>query len=141
MVRQFVVTAGRRRVGAFTMWLARRGWGPQVVLTTTGRNSGQPRPVPVSPLDIDGVGYIVSPYGDVNWVKNARINPDVRLQHGDNDRKVSLMELKADKAAPLLHHYWDEQRITRPYFDVGSNPQTSDFAAEATAHPVFRIIT
>lgn len=135
------MTAGRRRVGALTKWLARRGWGQQVILTTTGRKSGLSRSVPVSPLDIDGVGYLVSPYGDVNWVRNVRAHPEVRLQHGRNDRKVRLMELKTDNAAPFLHRYWKEQRITRPYFEVGSNPETSDFAAEAAAHPVFRIIT
>ncbi len=124
-----------------TMWLARRGWGQQVVLTTVGRKSGLDRPVPVSPLDIDGVGYLVSPYGDVNWVRNVRVNPEVHLRHGKGQRKVRLMELKPEKSAHLLHRYWEEQRITRPYFDVPSNPEESDFTAEAVEHPVFRIIT
>ncbi len=45
------------------------------VLTTTGRTSGEPRQVPVSPIAMGGQEYLVSPYGNVGWVHNARANP------------------------------------------------------------------
>lgn len=139
--RKYVVTKGTRRVNAFTRWLARRGWGRQVELTTTGRETGKPRSIPVSPLDIKGVGYLVSPYGEMDWVKNVRADNKVRLRHGRQDRQVSLAEVPPARRGDLLHAYWKQERITRPYFDVPDDPKASDFLAEAEEHPVFRIVT
>ncbi len=140
MAQHYQMTPARRAVNGFTMWLARRGLGAQVVLTTTGRVSREPRSVPVSPLDIDGVGYLVSPYGEVVWVKNARADPVVRIRQGRQDRSVRLMELKQGQAAKLLLAYWTREKITRPYFDVGPKPAAADFKEEVLPHPVFRII-
>lgn len=141
MARIYVVTRGTRRVNSLTSWLAKRGLGKQVVLTTTGRKSGKPHSVPVSPLDIHGNGYIVSPYGEVEWVKNVRADRNVGLRHGRNDRKVTLAEVPVARRGILLHQYWNEQRITRPYFDVPRDPKPEDFAPEAENHPVFKIVT
>jgi hypothetical protein len=41
----------------------------------------------------------------------------------------------------LLAAYWKQERITRPYFDVPSDPQPADFAVGAENHPVFKIVT
>jgi deazaflavin-dependent oxidoreductase (nitroreductase family) len=141
MARIYVVTKGTRKVNSLTSWLARRGWGKQVVLTTKGRKSGKPHSVPVSPLDIKGTGYIVSPYGEVEWVKNVRADRNVRLRHGRNDRQVTLAEVPVARRGILLHQYWKEQRVTRPYFDVSGDPRPEDFAGEAENHPVFKIVT
>jgi len=51
------------------------------------------------------------------------------------------MEVPAARCGDLLFRYWTEQRITRPYFDVSSNPTRAEFDADASAHPVFKIIT
>jgi len=141
MVSKFKMTPARRRVNAFTMWLARRGLGQQVVLTTIGRLSGQPHRVPVSPLDIKGVGYVVSPYGDVDWVRNVRANPHVNLRQGRRSRDVTLAELPPARRGDMLMRYWTDQKITRPYFDVPATPTRADFDADAAAHPIFKIIT
>lgn len=141
MARIYVVTKGTRRVNKLTLWLARRGWGRQVVLTTTGRRSGEPRSVPVSPLDMKGTGYIVSPYGEVSWVKNVRADRRVNLRHGKQTRQVTLAEVPPARRGDLLHEYWKRERITRPYFDVPYNPTPADFVDEAADHPVFKIVT
>jgi deazaflavin-dependent oxidoreductase (nitroreductase family) len=141
MARIYVVTKGTRKVNSLTSWLARRGWGKQVVLTTKGRKSGKPHSVPVSPLDIKGTGYIVSPYGEGEWVKNVRADRNVRFRHGRNDRQVTLAEVPVARRGILLHQYWKEQRVTRPYFDVSGDPRPEDFAGEAENHPVFKIVT
>jgi deazaflavin-dependent oxidoreductase (nitroreductase family) len=141
VARVYRPTRATRAFNGFTLWLARRGWGTQVALTTTGRTTGLARTVPVTPLDIEGTGYLVSPYGQVAWVKNVRANPRVKLRHGRQTREVRLMELKPEQAARLLHEYWKSEKYARPYFDVGSSPTSGDFRAEASSHPVFRIIT
>lgn len=141
MVSSFKMTSSRRWVNAITMWLARRGLGQQVVLTTIGRVSGEPHRVPVSPLDIKGVGYLVSPYGEVDWARNVRANSKVNLRQGKRSRDVTLAEVPARRRGELLFRYWTEQKITRPYFDVPSDPTRGDFDSDAAAHPVFKIIT
>ncbi len=141
MVSKFKMTKARRRVNKVTMWLARRGWGQQVVLTTTGRISGSPHRIPVSPLDIKGVGYLVGPYGEVDWVRNVRANSKVNLRQGRNSRDVTLLEVPAARRGDLLFRYWTDQKITRPYFDVPAKPTRADFDSDASAHPVFKIIT
>ncbi|MEX1038680.1 MAG: nitroreductase family deazaflavin-dependent oxidoreductase [Acidimicrobiia bacterium] len=141
MARIYVVTKGTRRVMALTSWLACRGLGKQVVLTTTGRKTGDQHTVPVSPLDSRGTGYIVSPYGEVDWVKNVRADKNVRLRQGRNDRKVTLAEVPVARRGILLYEYWKQERITRPYFDVPSDPKPEDFAVGAENHPVFKIVT
>lgn len=141
MPQQYRVTQSTRRVNAFTSWLARMGLGKQVVLTTTGRRSGERRSVPVSPLDLDGVGYIVSPYGDVSWVKNVRADSRVELHRGRQRKDVTLAEVPPARTGKLLLAYWRQEKVTRRYFDVPSDPKPADFVAEAEAHPVFKIIT
>lgn len=141
MARIHVVTKATRRVNKLTMWLARRGLGKQVVLTTTGRKTGEPHSVPVSPLDLRGVGYIVSPYGEVDWVKNVRANKKVQLRQGRHNRMVTLAEVPVARRGVLLAAYWKQERITRPYFDVPSSPEPADFAAGADNYPVFKIVT
>lgn len=141
MARIYVVTKATRRVNKLTIWLARRGLGKQVVLTTIGRETGKPHSVPVSPLDLRGVGYLVSRYGEVDWVKNARANKNVQLRQGRHNRKVTLAEVPVARRGVLLAAYWKQERITRPYFDVPSNPEPADFAVVADNHPVFKIVT
>jgi deazaflavin-dependent oxidoreductase (nitroreductase family) len=141
MVSKFKMTKARRRVNAFTMWLARRGWGQQVVLTTTGRVSGSPHRVPVSPLDVKGIGYLVSPYGEMDWVRNVRANPNVNLREGKRSRDVTLAEVPPARCGDLLFTYWTQEKITRPYFDVPAEPTKADFDSDAAGHPIFKIIT
>ena len=46
--------------------------GPDVLLTVRGRKSGLPQAAPVAicaPTDRHGV---ISPYGQINWVRNLR---------------------------------------------------------------------
>lgn len=68
MAKQYEVTPSTVRVNRLTSSMARLGMGRTEVMTTMGRQTGQPRAVPVSPIEIDGVKYIVSPYGEVSWV-------------------------------------------------------------------------
>ena len=39
-------------------------------LTVVGRRTGVLRKVPVIPVEVDGSRYLVSPYGESEWVRN-----------------------------------------------------------------------
>jgi deazaflavin-dependent oxidoreductase (nitroreductase family) len=61
-----------------------RGIGPTrivLLLTTTGRKTGQPRITPLQFEELDGVIYIASARGrEADWFKNIQANPQVHIQ-------------------------------------------------------------
>ncbi len=126
-------------INRLTSWMARRGWGRTEVLTTTGRMSGKPRQVPVSPIELGDSEYLVAPYGEVAWVHNVRSDPNVTLRHGSSERRVRLEEVSGDVAAETVAAYYARETFPRPYMDVPDNPTTADFAATAGRFPVFRV--
>ena len=48
-------------------------------LTVIKRASKQPQKIPVTPVEVDGVKYLVSTRGESQWVKNVRVDPNVTL--------------------------------------------------------------
>lgn len=64
----------RRILNTAVSLLTRAGvsiWGSRV-LEVVGRNSGDPRRVPVNLLSLDGNQYLVSARGTGQWVRNVR---------------------------------------------------------------------
>jgi deazaflavin-dependent oxidoreductase (nitroreductase family) len=137
MAKKYEVT---RNVNRLMSWAARRGMGKTQLMTTTGRKSGQRREVPVSPLELDGIEYVVSPYGEVSWVRNVRANPSVTLRHGSNERQVRLEEITGPAAASAAAAYYERESFARPYMDVPENPTEADFIATSGLFPVFRVV-
>lgn len=140
MADTYQVTGQVRAVNRLTTWMARRGFGPSVELTTTGIRTGQPHTIPVSPIVIEGVEYLVSPYGERNWVKNVRANPAVTVRRGKTTRTVTLEELPIEEAAPVLVSYHAKEKYARRYMAVPDEPTVSDFLASADPFPVFRVV-
>jgi deazaflavin-dependent oxidoreductase (nitroreductase family) len=134
MAKKYEVTGAINRL---TSALARLGVGRTELMTTIGRKSGEARRVPVSPIVLDGVEYLVSPYGERAWVQNARANPMVTLRHGPKQRQVRLEEV-SDGAA-VVAGYYARESFSRPYMEVPENPTVDDFAARSDQFPVFRV--
>jgi deazaflavin-dependent oxidoreductase (nitroreductase family) len=67
----------------------RRGIGPTrvvLLLTTTGRKSGQPRVTPLQFEEVEGAIYIASARGPAaDWFKNILANPAVHVQMGKRE--------------------------------------------------------
>ena len=140
MAKKYKVTRMRRAVNQTASMMARLGKGPSWELTVTGRRSGEPQTVPVTPVDLDGSRYLVAPYGAVAWVHNIRAAGEAGLSRGGSTDRVTVTEVDADEAGPVLAVYFDAlQRIVAAYFDVPKNPTVEDFVAVADSHPVFRV--
>ncbi len=139
MAKQYELNASTLRIGRMMSWMARRGIGKVQVLTTTGRQSGEPRTVPVSPIDIEGIEYLVCPYGEKGWVHNARANPSATLRHGSKVRQIRLDEVHGETAAPVVAAYHARERYARQYMEVPENPTTNDFVQAAALFPVFEV--
>ncbi len=100
-------------------------------LTVAGRRSGRPHRVPVIPVDLDGVRYLVSPRGDTDWVRNLRAAGACRLgPHGD-EPAWSATEVPADQRTAIIAAYRTiAGRAVKSFFEQLPDPAD---------HPVFRL--
>jgi deazaflavin-dependent oxidoreductase (nitroreductase family) len=131
----------RRVLNGVVRPLARLGLtGPRTyLLTVTGRKSGRRWSTPVSLVEEGGERWLVAPYGDRNWVKNARAAGAVELRRGRRRETLAVEELAPADAVPVLRRYYELGRVTRPFFRVGLDAADEDWLAEAPGHPVFRL--
>ena len=142
MAIKFKVDASRRVANAVTkaflsLHLAPKGY---YLLTTIGRKSGEPRSNPVTLIEEGKKRWLVSPYGSVSWVYNAKASGKVTLTRNGKSETVVIRECSAEQAALVLRKYVINVAITRPYFDVGVDSSEEAYIAEAPKHPVFEII-
>lgn len=141
MAKRFRATAPRRTFNGVVVLLHRLGvpTGRVVSLTTTGRRTGQPRTTPVSPIEANQNRYLVAPYGEVEWVRNVRANPDITISRGRRTERLRAVEVPADEAAPVIKAYLELMPIVRPYSDLSPQDDLDAFVGGAAAHPVFRL--
>ncbi len=132
----------RRGLNAAVRPLARLGLtGPRThLLTVPGRASGRMWSTPVSIVRERDERWLVAPYGDRNWVKNARAAGWVELRRGRRSERLAVEELPAAEAVPVLRRYYELGRVTRPFFDVDLSSSDEEWRAEAPRHPVFRLV-
>ncbi|PKN93692.1 MAG: hypothetical protein CVU44_07700 [Chloroflexi bacterium HGW-Chloroflexi-6] len=97
------------------------GLGPVIgriilLLTTTGRKSGQPRITPLQYEEIDGCYYLGAARGvQADWVRNIQSHPQVELRVGK--RRISgLAEVITD---PSRMADFIEVRLRRHPFMIG----------------------
>ena len=132
----------RRALNAVVRPLARLGLaGPHThVLTVSGRRTGKRWSTPVSIVRDGNDRWLVAPYGVRNWVRNARASGRVELQRGRRRERLTVEELGAEAAVPVLRAYYRTFRLTRALFDVDSDASDAAWLAEAPRHPVFRLV-
>lgn len=142
MAKQYRVTGSVRMINRLMKNLVRLGIGParMHILAVRGRKTGKTYKTPVSVIKQDGERWLVAPYGDVGWVRNARAAGEVSLQRGGQTETVGIEEVGPEISAPILKTYVGLEAITRPYFDAAPDAPVEAFAAEASRHPVFRIV-
>jgi deazaflavin-dependent oxidoreductase (nitroreductase family) len=143
MPKAYRRSLGRRALNALVRPLARLGLtGPRThLLTVRGRRTGRPWSTPVSLVELDGDRWLVAPYGERNWVRNARAAGWVELRRGRRRERVAVEEVGAERAVPVLRRYQERTPVTRPFFEVTSASPPEQWLAEASRHPVFRLKT
>jgi deazaflavin-dependent oxidoreductase (nitroreductase family) len=119
--------------------LATIGVGPASMLTTTGRRTGQSRSTPVIPVRHGARQWLVSPYGEVPWLLNARASGHVGLRRGRDMHSFTVREVSAVEAGPILKQYVAVASATRRYFRADRAAPISEFVAEAALHPVLEL--
>jgi deazaflavin-dependent oxidoreductase (nitroreductase family) len=139
--RQFHAGRARRVADSIMSAFIRAGVVPATyILTVTGRTSGLPRRNPVTVPEHDGKRWLVSPYGEVSWVRNVRADPRVTLTRRGTTDAFTVREAAAAEAGPVLKEYVRIASATRPYFVARKDSPVADFVAEADRHPVFELV-
>ena len=105
------------------------GPGPVETLVVDKRvtKQQQQQKVPVTPVEIDGVKYLVSAYVQTQWAKNVRANPNVKLGGVD----YVAAETAAGARKPILDAYKAKvgRAVEKPFRQL---PDEAD-------HPVFAL--
>lgn len=140
-MRPYRKSLWRRALNALVRPLARLGLtGPRThLLTVPGRASGRLWSTPVSIVQIGSERWLVAPYGDRNWVKNARAAGWVELRRGRRRERAPVVELAPAEAVPVLREYYRRSYLTHSFFEVSIDSPDEAWLAAAPRHPVFRI--
>src|SRR5262245_25560430 len=101
MARTYRLGFWRRSANRIIRALLRVGLGPPhtYLLAVPGRKSRKPYSTPVTLVEENGDRWLVAPYGEVGWVKNARAAGQVTLERGRRYETVRIAELSPDEAA------------------------------------------
>lgn len=117
----------------------KRGFGPTrmvLLLTTTGRKSGQPRITPLQFEKVDSTYYVGSARGkEADWYKNICVNPKVHVQQHklefdalaepitDSARIADFLELRLRRhplVVRLIMHLFDRLPLRYKRADLES---------------------
>ena len=141
MASTYRLTPSRRAANRLVRLLLKLGLmpGPTYLLTVPGHRTGRPLSTPVTLVEDGNTRWLVAPYGDVAWVRNARAAGQITLSRGKRSETVPIRELSPAEAAPVLQRYITRVPITRPYFDAKPDSPLAAFIAEAPRHPVFAL--
>jgi deazaflavin-dependent oxidoreductase (nitroreductase family) len=141
MAVSYELGLGRRLANAAMRLALRTGLAPSrfALLSVRGRRTGRTRSAPVLVLVRGADRVLVSPYGEREWVRNARHAGEVTLSRAGRSETVAVEELPPEEAAPILQQYIAEAPITRQYFPVSPDAPLSAFVRVAPRHPVFRL--
>ena len=100
-------------------------------LTVIKRASKQLQTIPVTPLEVDGVKYLVSTRGESQWVKNMRADPNVALTTKYGTTKYVATEIPVENRQPIIEAYKVKAgKVVEGYFRKLPDPAD---------HPVFTL--
>ena len=112
--------------------------GNMILLTVSGRKSGQPRTTPVALGERDGRRFLLSPYGEVDWVRNLRAAGVGTLTRGRRVERVVARPLDPREAAPLLKaSVAVAPGFIQRHFAVAPDAPLDAFERIAPDHPTF----
>src|SRR6266699_650692 len=116
MAKTYQITFTVRMVNMLATALLRAGIRIHTMslLTVRGRKSGQPHSVPVTLVEQGSQRWLVAPYGAVQWVRNLRAAGTATLTRGRRSEAISVTELPAQEAAPILKQYLLKATAARP---------------------------
>ncbi len=140
-MKKYQVNLQVKIINSLMLSLIRLGFAPKhtYLLTVRGRKSGKTYSTPVTLVEDSGKRWLVAPYGEVGWVRNARAAGEVVLTRRGRSERVSIVCIGPEESAPVLKKYIVLEPITKRYFEAGTESPVKAFEAESARHPVFHI--
>ncbi len=141
MAARYRPTVPRRFLNAVMRVVLPFGVGPAntYLLTVPGRRTGRRYTTPVTLVEHGGERWLVAPYGEREWVKNARAAGSVELRRGREPQRIEVAELPAEERGPILRDYVARVPVVEKFFDADRGAPVEAYATEADRHPVFRL--
>jgi hypothetical protein len=142
MAKQYKQTSLIRFTNQIAILTMKIGIAPkyQYLLSVKGRKSGRIYLTPVFLVEEEDKRWLVSPYGEVAWVLNARVARQITLTQNAKSQIFIITELSGAESAPILKKYLTLAPIAQPYFDAKPDAPVESFLLEASRHPVFGLI-
>ncbi len=107
------------------------GIGGAVTLAVTGRKTGARQTIPVIPVEVNGIRYLVSTRGESEWVRNVRASGTVELIIRGRSQTLSAVEIPVEERPAVIEAYKKVAgQVVDPYFKALPDPAD---------HPTFRI--
>ena len=101
-------------------------------LTVSGRKSGTPFSVAISPITVDGDLYLLAPRGETDWVRNLRVVGEGELKHKGETIHFTATELFGEERKHIVEEYQRQLGVVvANYFRLLPDPAD---------HPSFRVI-
>ena len=143
MAKTFRLTSTTRAFNRLFSVPIRLGVAPKhfYLLVVRGRRSGRLRSTPVRLVAEGAERWLVAPYGEVGWVRNARAAGEVTLLRRGRPEVVGIIELGPEASGPVIKAYLTQVRIVQPYFDLTPDSPPPAFVGEAAHRPVFRLVS
>ena len=80
-------------------------FGISPTLVVKGRTSGEPRSVPISPVEVDGARYLRSPRRSTHWVRNLAVAGEGELRHKGNVERFRAHDVPVEEREPSINAY------------------------------------
>ena len=134
MAATYRLSAPRRFVNTIVTPLARLGLAGRhtYILTVRGRKTARSYSTPVRLIENEE-RWLVAPYGEVGWVRNARAAGEVELQRARRSETLRIEPVGPEQAAPVLREYLEQVPVVRPFFDVGPDAAAGGVRGRGTA--------
>ncbi len=119
------------------IFLYRLGWGPVVgklfmIITTTGRKSGQPRRTSIEYHSYKGRKYVMNGYGmRSDWYRNILADPRVTIQTADGTERCRARRLTSDEELATAYEFVQSNPLFRWFVEaLGFKMSKQEFIAQ-----------
>lgn len=128
VAKTYRLGSSRRLVNAVMSPLSRLGLAGRhtYILTVRGRKTSTAYSTPVILIE-DDARWLVAPYGEVGWVRNARAVGEVEISRARRSERLRVEEVASQEAAPVLRQYLKPVPVVRPFFDVTPDSPIEEF--------------
>jgi len=140
-IRPNVVERTFSRVFGFLVGTFGLGLSHHYLLEVRGRRSGRLYSTPVNLLEQAGRRFLISPRGETQWVRNARVAGAVTLVQRGRRQAFRLQPVPDEEKPELLKQYLERFRIyVQRCFPVTAGSPAEEFVPIAHRYPVFELI-